>query len=223
MHRDSKVRILMGLSQIVFCLILVTAASAGSVVQIQLTGAGGAQYGLGPNQADGEYLMPYYVSINNATPIAVICNDYDHTVNIGEQWSGIISNFSDLSLTRFGTAYSTQYHEAAWIATQITSNSSLATIAAAQFAIWSLFATNVPSVPGELQWLTNAAAAAAHNYYGMNFSGWEVLTPINPSSPQEYIFYTPISEPDALMDLGIGLLFLGWICYARRWPWLRAR
>ncbi len=202
---------------LLFCsLLLVTTASAGSTVQIQLTGAGGAEYGLGPNQADGEYLMPYYVSINNAAPIAVICDDFDHTVSIGDQWTGIISSFSNLSQTRFGTADSTEYHEAAWIASQISSSSSLATIAAAQFAIWSLFANNVPSVPGESLWLTNSAIAAANNYYGMNFAGWEVLTPINPASPQEYIFYVPVPEPNVLLDLGVGLLCLAWFLYAPR-------
>ncbi len=211
------------LSYLACCLLLVTAASAGSVVSVQLTGAGGAEYGLGPNQADGEYLMPYYVSINNAAPIAVICDDYDHTVTIGEQWTGIISSFSNLSGTRFGVADTTQYHEAAWISSQITANSSLATIAAAQFAIWALFTNNVPSVPGESAWLQNAATAALHNYYGMNFSGWEVLTPNNPTSPQEYIFYDPLPEPGVLMDLGIGLLLLGWGCYRERGSFLRVR
>jgi hypothetical protein len=202
---------------LLFCpLLFVTTASAGSTVQIQLTGAGGAEYGLGPNQADGEYLMPYYVSINNAAPIAVICDDYDHTVSIGDQWTGIISNFSNLSLTRFGIADSTQYHEAAWIASQISSTSSLATIAAAQFAIWSLFANDVPNVPGESLWLTNSAIAAAHSFYGMSFAGWEVLTPTNPASPQEYIFYVPIPEPHVMFDLGAGLLCLVCLLYAPR-------
>ena len=215
-----KARILAALGRLACILLLVTAARAGSVVQVQLTGAGGAEYGLGPNEAYGEYLMPYYVSINNAAPIAVICDDYDHTVSLGEQWTGIISTFSDLSHTRFGNADSTQYHEAAWIASQISSTSSLATIAAAQFAIWSLFSNNVPSVPGEGMWLQNAALAASHAYYGMNFAGWEVLTPLNPASPQEYIFYVPITEPGVLMDLSAGLLFFGW--YGRKWAFRRA-
>jgi len=216
MHQSGKTLVVFAIALLLCSLLFVTTASAGSTVQIQLTGAGGAEYGLGPNQADGEYLMPYYVSINNAAPIAVICDDYDHTVSIGEQWTGIISNFSDLSLTRFGNADSTQYHEAAWIASQITSTSSLGTIAAAQFAIWALFSNNVPSVPGESLWLTNAATAAANSYYGMSFAGWEVLTPINPASPQEYIFYEPLPEPAVVLDLGTGLLCLGWLLYAPR-------
>jgi hypothetical protein len=223
MHCGLKSRVVRVLGHLTCCLMLVTAARAGSVVSVQLTGAGGAEYGLGSNYADGEYLMPYYVSINNAPPIAVICDDYNHTVTIGEQWTGVISSFSNLSDTRFGTADSTQYHEAAWIASQITSTSSLPTIAAAQFAIWALFSNNVPSVPGESAWLQNAATAALHNYYGMNFAGWEVLTPDNPTSPQEYIFYVPVPEPGVLMDLGVGLLLLGWCCCSGRWSFSRLR
>jgi hypothetical protein len=191
------------------------AANAGSNVNVTLTGAGGAEYGLGPNNMYGEYVMPYYVSINNATPIAVICDDFNHTVSVGDQWTASVTTFGNLSGTRFGTADSTQYHEAAWIASQITSTSSLSTIAAAQFAIWALFSNNTPMEPGEQSWLTAAQNAALSNYGGMNFSNWEILTPISPASPQEYFFQVP--EPSALLDLGIGLVaFMGFWSLRRR-------
>ncbi len=180
------------------------AANAGSTDSVQLTGAGGSENGLGSNYAYGEYLMPYYLTINNSSPVAVICDDFNHTVSIGDQWTALVSTFSNLSGTRFGVADTTQYHEAAWIASQINSSSSLATIAGAQFAIWALFSPNTPMEPGEQGWLTAAAAAAAANYYGMNFADVEILTPINPSSPQEYFFFIP--EPSALLDLGMGLV-----------------
>jgi MYXO-CTERM domain-containing protein len=197
------------------CFLSVTiAANAGSNVGVQLTGAGGSEYGLGSNYAYGEYLMPYYLSINSANPIAVICDDFDHTVTIGEQWTAAVSTFSNLSGTRFGVADSTQYHEAAWIASQINSNSSLANIAGAQFAIWALFSSDTPMEPGEQTWLNAAATAAAASYYGMNFSDVEILTPINPSSPQEYFFFIP--EPSALVDLGMGLLAFAAIWSGRR-------
>jgi hypothetical protein len=172
---------------------------------------------LGSNYMYGEYVMPYYASINNATPIAVICDDFNHTVSVGDQWTATISTFSNLSGTRFGTADATQYHEAAWIASQITSTSSLNTIAAAQFAIWALFSNNTPMEPGEQAWLTAAqnAALPANNYFGMNFSNVEILTPISPASPQEYFFFIP--EPSALLDLGMGLVaFVGFWGLRRR-------
>ena len=117
-----------------------------------------------------------------------------------------ISTMNNLSLTRFGAADATQYHEAMWIASQISSSSSLADIASAQFAIWALFSNNTPMVPGEAQWMSLAASAAANNYWGMNFSNWEILTPLNPTSPQEYFFEVP--EPGVLLDLTVGLIAL---------------
>ena len=198
------------LSLFVLCSIAVGCANAISVVNVTITGAGGAMYGLGANYNDGEYLMPYYLSINSANPVAVICDDYLHTVQIGEQWTASVSNFSDLSGTRFGSAEATQYHEAVWIASQINSHSSLDDITGAQFAIWKLFTPGTPSVPGESTWLTNAQTAAANNFYGMSFSNWEVLTPVNPLSPQEYFFQIP--EPQTYLDLAFGLMAFagGW-------------
>jgi hypothetical protein len=178
---------------------------------------GGAEYGYGSNYAYGYYVMPYYLSFNNAPPTAVICDDFNHTVYLGEHWTGTVSTFADLSKTRFGIAYETQYHEAAWIASQIMSSSSLATIAAAQFAIWKLFSGNTPLVSGESAWLTAAANAAAHNFYGMDFSHWQILTPLSSTGPQEYFFYIPsIPEPAAVLDLMIGMLAFGGL-------WIRKR
>lgn len=216
MAKASTMKVCFRLALLTGLLSMALAAHAGTNVNVQLTGVGGAEYGYGSNYADGQYVMPYYVSINNATPIAVICDDYNHQVTLGEQWAGAIHTFSDLSGTRFGVADSTQYHEAAWLASQVTSTSSLTTIAAIQFAIWKLFSSNTPLVSGESSWLTAAATAAANNYYGMNFANWEILTPTSPTSPQEYFFYVPIPEPSVLLDLMFGLFAFVGIYTAKR-------
>lgn len=218
MLKGSLVQRLIRFTLLACILGMAVAAFAGSTVDVKLTGVGGAEYGYGSNYANGEYLMPYYVSLDNATPIAVICDDFNHSVTLGEEWTGTIHTFSDLTGTRFGVADSTQYHEAAWIASQITSTSSLATISAAQFAIWKLFTGSTPLVPGESAWLLAAAVAAANNYYGMDFSHWEILTPLRPTSPQEYFFYVPsIPEPSVLLDLFVGLFaFVGTWTVRRR-------
>jgi hypothetical protein len=205
MIRSPKFLMCLRLAVLGFLLNVALTAHAGTV-KITLTGAGGAEEGLGSNYADGEYLMPYYVSINNGPPVAVICDDYNHTVSIGEQWTATISTFSNLSDTRFGVADSTQYHEAAWIASQISSSSSLATITGAQFAIWALFSSNTPMVAGEASWLSLASSAAAHGYWGMDFSHWEIITPLSPDSPQEYLIFVP--EPGVLLNLFVGLTVL---------------
>lgn len=193
------------------------AAYAGNNVSVTLTGVGGAEYGYGSNYADGEYVMPYYLSINNATPVPVICDDYGHTVYLNENWTASVHTFSDLTGTRFGVADTTQYHEAAWLASQIGSSSPLSTIAAIQFAIWSLFTNGVPVVSGETGWLSSASAAASHNYYGMDFSHWEILTPNNPTSPQEYFLYVPsIPEPSAWLDMFVGLVAFAGIWTVKR-------
>lgn len=184
------------------------AAYAGSNVNVQITGAGGAENGLGSNYAYGEYLMPYYLTINQSNPIAVVCDDYAHTVNIGDQWTAAVSTFSNLSATRFGAADATQYHEAVWLASQIKANSPLTDIAGVQFAIWKLFTPGTPDVGTEDAWLAKASSAATQNYGGMSFANWEILTPVNPLSPQEYFFQIP--EPNVMLELGVGLVaFVG--------------
>jgi hypothetical protein len=184
------------------------AAYAGSNVNIQLTGAGGAEYGLGSNYAFGEYLMPYYLTINQSNPIAVVCDDFAHQVSVGDQWTATVSTFADLSHTRFGMADATQYHEAVWLASQITASSSLTDIAGVQFAIWKLLTPGTPDVGTEDFWMAKAQTAAVQNYGGMSFANWEILTPNNPLSPQEYFFQIP--EPSILLELGMGLVtFVG--------------
>jgi hypothetical protein len=182
------------------------AAYAGPNVNVQLTGAGGAVYGLGSNYAYGEYLMPYYLTINQSNPIAVVCDDYLHTVSVGDKWSATVSTFADLSTTRFynGGAGVTLYHEAVWLASQINASSPLADIAGVQFAIWKLLTPGTPNVGTENIWITKAQLAASQNYGGMSFANWEILTPNNPLSPQEYFFQIP--EPNVILELGMGLV-----------------
>jgi hypothetical protein len=203
MLRTRKIQLYVLLSLLAFSVFTVP-AQANSNVNVQLTGAGGAEYGLGSNYANGEYLMPYYLTINGSLPVAVTCDDYLHTVSIGEQWTASVSTFADLSHTRFGTADTLQYKEAIWISTQINSHSSLSDITGAQFAIWKLMTPGTPDVPGESTWITKAQNAASNNFAGINFANWEILTPVNPLSPQEY--FLPIPEPSIFLDLAFGLL-----------------
>ena len=213
MFRTHKVQLYMVLTLLAISTLTVS-ANAISTVSIQLTGAGGAVYGLGSNYAYGQYLMPYYLTINGSNPLAVVCDDYLHHVSVGEQWTATISTFNNLSNTRFGTQAAVQYREAVWIASQINSHSSLTDIAGAQFAIWKLLTPGTPDVPGASGWITAAQQAATHNFAGVNFANWEIVTPLNPLSPQEYLLRIP--EPSIYLDLGFGLLAYAAVWKARR-------
>ncbi len=204
MGLNRRMRFGIRLGLLAFCLAGAVACYALPNVDVQLTGAGGAEYGLGSNYAYGEYLMPYYLTINHSNPVAVVCDDFLHTVSVGDQWSATVSTFADLSATRFGTAATTQYHEAVWLATQITASSSLTDIAGVQFAIWKLLTPGTPDVGTEDAWIAKAQHASTQNYGGMSFANWEILTPNNPLSPQEYFFQIP--EPGVILDFGMGLM-----------------
>lgn len=223
MLRGSVARHLFRLMSFACIMCATLTAYASSKVDVVLTGVGGAEYGYGSSFDDGQYVMPYYIAIgstvgNAGTPMAVISDDYLHMATVGDHWIGMMTTLADLSGTRFGTADAMQYHEAAWIASQLTSTSSLSVVTAAQFAIWHLFTSATPMVSGEANWLAAAAVAQTHNYYGMDFSHWEVLTPTNRAEPQEYLVYIPsIPEPAALLDLFAGLFAIGavWISKSR--------
>ena len=172
-------------------------------------------------------VAPYYLSvpgINGGAPIAVMCDDYTHSVYVGESWTATIQTFATLSSTRFGAGALQKYDEAAWLFTQFLANPSKA--GNINFAVWYLFAPSQVSAnlsgwtAGAKAWFTSAKAWFISNFsaYGtscpvINLGQFIFITPTNltgPGSPQEYIaVVTP--EPASIALFAVGLLFLGFL------------
>jgi len=183
--------------------------------QITLTSVGGASQG-------GVYVAPYYLSVNGGTPIEVICDDYTHSVYVGESWTATLQTFASLGGTRFGAGAFQQYAEAAWLFTQFLSNPSKA--GDINFAVWDLFSPSAVQkntsgwTSGAQNWLTAAQTWFSQNCtlstsscQGINLSAFVFITPTNltgSNSPQECIEMTT-PEPVSIALFAVGLLFLG--------------
>jgi PEP-CTERM motif len=151
---------------------------------------------------------PYTVAVNgNLT--AMMCDDWIHGGEPGDQWQANFTNLGtgNLSLLRFNQLPSalTLYKEAGWLLlqTEVNPHSQWMDI---NFTVWHIFDPNVPL--NGTYWLSQAEQEAANGFPGVNFSQVGIYTPVNqydtnPNHPQEFITIVP--EPGTLLLLGSGL------------------
>jgi len=182
--------------------------------------------GVGNNGALGNvYVGPYQGTIGTvSTPI--ICDDFYDDSYFNEAWTAMASTFANLSQTKFGSADSTQYEEAAWLAQQLVNPATTCPKTAncagdIQFAMWQVFDNTGLNTPFSLLTgndLTNAQSwlhqAQTQSFYAGEFSNVTIYTPVScqlncgGSLPQEFmVVSTP--EPSEIALLGIDLSGVG--------------
>src|SRR6185503_15593654 len=132
---------------------------------------------------DGSYaISPYTGTLNNGSAIQLYCDDFNDTVQFGQQniqvyKTALTASSTDLrNQTRYGAdnpssnssypAGLTLYEEMAWLATQMQSATSSTTDKAIQEAIWQL--TDAPG--------GNTAPNNSHGYTGGVTTGYSGTT-----------------------------------------------
>ena len=183
---------------------LVSLASAASADTLKLVSTGG-------QVVDNVYVYPYNFSINSASGLtSLLCMDYNREVTVNEQWN--------VSINKIGvdsSALSTQYREAAYLYSQLGSNSN----SDVQFAAWDIFDdADVKGLSGftsNASTLVQQAISAANNQTLIAsgfFNGYSLYLPTTNQAgwtkgvPQEFIGAAQAPEPSSFVLLGSGLV-----------------
>ena len=89
--------------------------------------------GTGSNQTNGVYTFPYYLSLDGAPSVEMMCLSFNNEISQGETW-----NVTPIAVT------GTLDEEAAWLYSDAREQPRQTTFTD-QLAAWDLFASNVPS------------------------------------------------------------------------------
>lgn len=192
---------------LLFALLFAVSAKADSVYVDGTYAFADHGYGIGP-----------YGGTLNGQSASFFCVDFTHDITGHTLWVAAvtpITSATDFSGTRLNNG--TTYLEMIWLTTQMLTAPNQQTQAELQWAIWDFTgAGGIDPYPSN-DAAHQAAALAAVNS-GFTGIGWEILTPINPTTGstnvygQEFVVHTP--EPGTLALLCIGLL--GMILFTRR-------
>ena len=192
----------------------------------------------GNNILDGEYVGPYYATVNGVANVPIICDDFKDQSSVGETWKAnvttVSSNASTMMSKRLGLSAPTEskdYGEAAYLAQQLMSGAKCppGTTSCAssdyagdiQFAIWQVFDPSGAGNPFSLlsgNDYKNAAAwlsyASSHAPASSADSGVLVYSPVGGGPPQEFL---GMPEPGAPFIWAIDFAGLcGMLFYLRR-------
>jgi len=154
----------------------------------------------------GHYVGGIGGNLNGGYQMTFYCDDYATTTYVPSSYAVAISNLSDLSKTKFGSAPDalSKYQQAGWLVSQMELNPTQ--VGPIQYALWSVFNASTPSAPGAADWLS---AAGSINPAGFDFSSVKIYTATNTVN-QEFISGAAHAVPETsiILLLGFGIASL---------------
>jgi hypothetical protein len=174
----------------------------------------------GTNISGGVYIGPYTATIDGKS-FQVICDDFASETYLYESWNASTSMLTDYSgkfasktPTVAGMTLTSQqgYDMAGWLAQQLFDNASnFSTAADIQFALWSVFSNQVPTLSSGSQAWLNLAKTHINDTSGLG--NLELFTPVGngclsgpcPSWPPQEFIVRAVPEPATVLLLASGM------------------